>query len=194
MSDKAIVNLCIIQGSTFSKVLRWGQSTKTYKAITAITRAAPAVVTATGHGIPNGWPVLINNVEGMEEINSTTHRKATVLTVDTIELNEVNAAGFTAYEDGGVVEYNTPVDLTGFTARLQMRSSLNDETVQMELTTENGGISISTANYTITLNISAADTADIDWTTAVYSLEMISGSVVTQIAEGSVTVSKEVTR
>lgn len=189
------VNLKIIQGSTFSKVFRWAQSTKAYKPITAITKTGSPVITATSHGLPNGWPVLVNNVLGMTEINSDQYRKATVLTANTIELNEINAAGFSDYSSGGIVEYNLPVNLTGFTARLQMRQSLNNTTVLKELTTENGGITINTTDYTITLSISAADTADFDFTQAVYSLELVSGaSIVTQIAKGSVSVEQEVTR
>lgn len=189
------VNLKIIQGSTFSKVFRWAQPTKAYKQISAITKAGSPVITANSHGVPNGWPVKVNNVEGMTQINSDEYRKATVLTGNTLELNEVNAAGFDSYSGGGIVEYSVPVDLTGFTARLQMRQSIGNTTVLKELTTENGGIAIDTTACTITLAIPATETDDLDFQTAVYSLELVSsGGVVSQIAKGDVSVEQEVTR
>jgi hypothetical protein len=48
---------------------------------------------------------------------------------------------------------------------------------------------------TITVTISAADTAAYDFTTGVYDLELVSsGGVVTQLLAGNVTVGSEVTR
>ena len=40
------------------------------KTISAITKANPAVVTATGHGYSNGDEVVISGVVGMTEVNS----------------------------------------------------------------------------------------------------------------------------
>jgi hypothetical protein len=195
MSSPAKLNLTIYQGSTFSEVLRWESPTKVYKNITGITQAAPAVVTSTSHGIPDSWRVKITNVVGMKEINSSdTYRKATLLSANTIELNEINAAGYTAYSSGGIIEYNLPVDLTGYTARMQIRAKLEDTTVLLELTTENGRISINNTTKTISLTISATDTAAITWLTGVYSLELVNGGVVSTLIAGNVSVKKEVTR
>ena len=47
-----------------------GQIVEASKTITAITKANPAVVTATSHGYTNGDHVWINNVVGMTEVNS----------------------------------------------------------------------------------------------------------------------------
>ena len=131
----------------------------------------------------------------MKEINSSdTYRKATLLSANTIELNEINAAGYTAYSSGGIIEYNLPVDLTGYTARMQIRAKLEDTTVLLELTTENGRISINNTTKTISLTISATDTAAITWLTGVYSLELVNGGVVSTLIAGNVSVKKEVTR
>lgn len=196
MATPTKLNLTIIQGSTFSEVIRWEGSKKIYKSITNITQAAPVIVSATSHGVPDGWRVKITNAGGMKEINSTdTYRKATVLTSSTIEINELNGAGFTAYTTGGVLEYNEPVDLTSYTARMQIRSKLESTTALLELTTENSGIVIDNALKTITVKITAAATAALDWVSGVYSLELVSGSgVVTTLLTGNVTVKKEVTR
>jgi hypothetical protein len=186
----------LYQGSTFSEVLRWESSKKIYKPITGITQAAPAVVTCAAHGVPDGWRVKITNVGGMTDINSTdTYHIATKLTADTIELNAINSLGYKAYTSGGVVEYNEPVGLVGYTARMQLREKLDSTTVVDELTTENGGIVIDTANYKITLNIPAADTSLYTFTSVVYSLEMVSSTnIVTPFANGVITLVKEVTR
>ena len=195
MATPTKLNLTVYQGSTFSEVLRWESSTKVYKSITNISQAAPAIITSANHGVVDGWRIKITNVGGMKEINSTdNYKKATVLTSSTIELNDTNAVGYTAYTTGGILEYNLPVDLTGYTARMQIRAKLESDIVLLSLTTENGGIVINNTTKTITLVIAATDTTTITWLTGVYSLELISGSTVSTLITGNVTVKKEVTR
>jgi len=190
------LNFKVYQGSTFNEVLRWESGKKIYKSITAITQAAPAIVTAPTHLLPEGWRAKITNVGGMTDINSSeTYHTITKLTDDTIELNAVNSLGFKAYTSGGVIEYNEPVNLTGYTARMQIRDKVDSDVVIKEITTENSGIVLSVPNSTITINISAADTAAFTFSTAVYSLELISsGGVVTPFTNGTLTLIKEVTR
>lgn len=89
----------------------------------------------------------------------------------------------------------TPFNLTGYTARMQIRPSVASSTVLANLTTENGGITLGGAAGTIVLNMSAADTAALNFDVAVYDLEIISsGGVVTRLLAGNVTLCKEVTR
>jgi hypothetical protein len=196
MATPTKLNLTILQGTTFNEVVRWESSKKLYKTITGITQAAPAVITSTGHTVPDGWQIKVTNVVGMKEINSTdTYRKATVLTANTIELNDINAVGYTAYVSGGIIEFYQPVDLTSYTARMQIRSKVDSATILLELTTENGGITIDNVAKTITLTITATATAALSWISGVYSLELVSGSgIVTTLINGNVTVKKEVTR
>lgn len=88
-----------------------------------------------------------------------------------------------------------PVDLTGCTARMQVRHKIKDTAVLLSLTTENGRIVLGGANGIITLKLSATDTAAIAWTSGVYDLEIVfAGGVVRRLMYGSVTVSQEVTR
>jgi hypothetical protein len=192
------LNLKIYQGSTFNEVLRWESSKKKYKSITAITQAAPAIVTSTTHGVPDGWRVKITNVGGMTEINSAdNYLQATVVTADSIELNAINAVGYKAYTQGGILEYNEPVDLTGYYARMQIREKLDSVEIIDELTSlgTTTGITIDTANCKITLNISATDTAAYTFSSAVYSLELVSSTgVVTPLLNGVITLVKEITR
>jgi hypothetical protein len=94
-----------------------------------------------------------------------------------------------------------PVNLTGYTAKLQVRSTHNSKAVILELSTSNGRITLGTAgDFTtgaINLFISATDTAQLSVcgnTKPVYDLEMTSGSVVSRILQGNVIIAPEVTK
>lgn len=89
---------------------------------------------------------------------------------------------------------NTAVNLTGYTARMMIRDCLESDAPFITLTTENGGITLGGAAGTITLSISATATAAITQSQGVYDLELVTGSTVTRLLEGAVTISKEVTR
>ena len=102
------------------------------------------------------------------------------------------SAGFKAYVSGGHLQFNTPVDLAGATARMTVKDKVGGHVLH-SLTTENGGIDIDAAAYSITLNISATDTETFAWKGGVYDLEVVQGAVVTALLSGKVTVSKEVT-
>ncbi len=87
------------------------------------------------------------------------------------------------------------VNITGYTARMQVRQTVPATTILLSATTENGKLVIDGSNGKVTILLSAADTTAITWLTGVYDLELISGSgVVTRLLEGSVSVSREVTR
>lgn len=190
------LNFKMYQGSTFSEVIRWESAKKVYRNITGITQAAPCVVTALAHGLTDGWRVKITNVGGMTEINSTeVYQVVTKLTPDTIELNAVNSAGYKAYTTGGILEYQQPVDLSGYTARMQLRSSLTALTTLDEYTSVNGKIQLDTVNNSIIILVDAVTTAAYTFSSALYSLELVSGTgVVTQLATGSITLVKEITK
>ena len=87
------------------------------------------------------------------------------------------------------------VNLTGFTARAQIRPSAASATTTLSLTTENTRITLGGTAGTITLNISATDTAALTAGRYVYDLELVSaGGIVTRLLQGVVTVSANVTR
>lgn len=194
MAAPTKLGLKIYQGSTFTQVLRWESYTKIYKPITAITQTAPVVVTAVGHGLTVGWRVKLSNILGMKELNSSEYYTATAITTDTVTLNDINAVGYTAYISGGILEYNEPEPLAGCTARMQIRTKVGSDAVLLELTTENGMISINDANKTISINIPAATTELLTFKSAVYSMEIVNGSVVTPFIYGTITLDTEITR
>jgi hypothetical protein len=90
---------------------------------------------------------------------------------------------------------NVPMDLAGCTARMQIRAEIDSEDVLLELTTENGRITLGAESGAIDLRIEAEDTAAIAWDSGVYDLEIeLSDGTVERFAQGSVVVSPEVTR
>ena len=194
MTSPVKLNFKIYQGSTFKEVLRWESSTKTYKPITGISQNAPCTIDCAGHGLTTGWRFKVSNVKGMKEINSSEYYIGTADTADVVSINSLNSLDYSAYVSGGVVEYNTPVDLSTMTARMQVREKLDSVGTILELTTENGGIIIDNTTKTITLVITAAATALLIFSSAVYSLELIKGIEVTPFATGTFTLIKEVTR
>lgn len=189
------LNLKVYQGATFRETLRWESSTKVYKPITGITKAAPVVIAAIGHGMPAGWRFKVTNVAGMTEMNSNdVYHVASIVDTDSITVNAINALGYKDYTSGGVVEYNQPVDLAGYTGRMQIRAKLESTEVILELTTETGGIVIDNTEKTISILMTATQTAAFDFTSAVYSLELINGAEVVPFLTGGVSLVKEVTR
>ena len=89
----------------------------------------------------------------------------------------------------------SPVNLTDYTARMQARASVTSATVVLDLTTANSKIVLGGTAGTITITVSAADTAAITQQSLAYDLELVSaGGVVTRLIEGQIVLSPEVTR
>jgi hypothetical protein len=89
-----------------------------------------------------------------------------------------------------------PVDLSGFTAKMQVRPQQASSTVIVELTTEDGGIELQpgSAQGVIRLVLTNAQTASLP-KKAVYDLDMVdSGGKVRRLVQGKVLVSLAVTR
>jgi hypothetical protein len=89
-------------------------------------------------------------------------------------------------------------DLTGYTAKMQIREFVESDEVLIELSTENGRLTIETlpdGDSGINMFIDAEDTASLNFMNAVYDLKIISsGGYVYRIVAGSVELSKEITR
>lgn len=89
---------------------------------------------------------------------------------------------------------NTPVNLTGYTAAMQLRQNYNSATADLTLTTANGGIAIVGATGTITITATATQTGLLDAGFYVYDLELTSGSNISRLIQGQLTVAEQVTR
>ena len=82
------------------------------------------------------------------------------------------------------------VDLTGYTAKMDIRQSVGGTLIKA--LASGSGITLGGAAGTITLTISATDTAAMT-TDGVYDLELTSAGVVTRLIEGKVWLSEQVT-
>lgn len=103
------------------------------------------------------------------------------------------------YDENNPPNYEgDPIDLTSYTARAQIRKRKSSDTVQIEMTTENGRIVLGGVEGTITLYLTAEDTAGLNFNTGKWDLELVyldgETEVVRRLVEGDVTLSKEVTK
>lgn len=88
-----------------------------------------------------------------------------------------------------------PVDLTGYTARMQVRKKITDTDVVITLTTENNRIVLGGASGEIMLLIDDTDTTPLPAGSWKYDLELESaGGITTRLLKGTFKVDPEVTR
>ena len=182
--EKEIV---IQRGSTFEFEVLWAHATEfTYKAITAISLTfGPPRLTIATHGIPPGWPVAITRVSGMRQINAESsppsgkdYHTVKVIDANTIELNDVDATGFSAYTSGGFVQFKTPIDFASYTFRTDIKDKVGG-TVLASSEVSDAPLNIITITPTpaeskLLLSIIATATAAIAWNKGVTDLEAVS--------------------
>lgn len=89
---------------------------------------------------------------------------------------------------------DVPVNLTGYTAAMQLRQNYNSELADLTLTTSNGGITITGATGTIAISATATQTGLLTPGFYVYDLELTSGSNISRLIQGQITVAEQVTR
>lgn len=99
---------------------------------------------------------------------------------------------------------NNPIDLTDYSGKMQIRPSIGSQTICITLSSslniDGTGLNFSGSNGTtpptsgsIGIYISAISSSALDFTQAVYDLEISSGSFVSRILEGQVKLSPNVT-
>lgn len=87
---------------------------------------------------------------------------------------------------------SNPVNLAGYTARLKAKPNLHRMAV-LDWTTESGNITLGGAAGTITFSMSAEETNTLRAGKYVYDLELVSGTYVTRLLKGEITVQANVT-
>jgi len=108
----------------------------------------------------------------------------------TIEQGTTFVRHFVYKDSNGAV-----VNLTGYTARLQVRSYKESSVVLIEATTANGKLVITPTEGKITMTLTATELNSVTFDNAVYDLEIESNTgVVTRLLEGCVVNSLQVTR
>lgn len=91
----------------------------------------------------------------------------------------------------------SPVDLTGYVVRAQVRADVTSSAVLAEWTTQNGFFAITNPGLgKLVLSVPAAVTSTYNWPDgAVYDIELVApGGAVERLLMGSITISPEVTR
>ena len=89
----------------------------------------------------------------------------------------------------------TPINITGSSAKCQLRSNPNSPSAVLTLDSDTGGIDIIGAQGEVNLHATAAETGAIDEGTYFYDVEITSDQdVVTRLVQGQIVVSAEVTR
>lgn len=180
-------NFTTRQGDTFQRLIRWETLPYIYKAITGIAQGAPARISAPTHGLTDGWRAAVVSVLGMVEINAKNAPPRdnelvpiTLIDPNTVDLNSVNAAGYSPYASGGYLQYYTPVDLTGYNAEMVISDRVGGTPLATLGTNPTFDpkqqILIDNAAKTITITIAGEDTDTFTWTKGVYDLEMVSPS------------------
>jgi hypothetical protein len=97
------------------------------------------------------------------------------------------------YISGGIA--TAPVNVSGYSAELQLRSLPSDPTAVLSLSTTNGGIAVTGSTGQFAVHATATQTRAIDEGTYYYDIEITSGAgIVTRLAQGQVVVTPEVTR
>ena len=99
------------------------------------------------------------------------------------------------------------INLTGYSARMQIRPDYADNTktsylyISSSLNSDGTGLNFSGSSNlnsptsgTIGVYISAVSSSALNFDTAVYDLELQTGSLVTRLLQGTIKLSKEVTR
>ena len=194
------LDLDITQGKTFTVNFRWATRPYVYKPITALAMDAPLRITVPQHGLTNGWPVAIVGVTGrggkaISAANSpprpNEYRLARVVDPETLEFDDVNAA-LLGDASGGHIQFMTPRDLTGRSVCMMIRNRVGGD-ILFTATTDNGYIVVDEAELLITLRIPPTLTETFAWTSGVYDIEITDGTDVDLLAQGAVSVAKEVT-
>lgn len=89
---------------------------------------------------------------------------------------------------------DAPINLTGYSAYMQLRKNYDSTTADLTLSTANGGIVIDAALGKLTITATATQTTALTSDYYLYDLEIVGGSVVTRLLQGQITVNSEVTR
>lgn len=97
------------------------------------------------------------------------------------------------YVSGGIA--TSPVNVTGYSARMQLRSLPQDADAVLTLTSAAGEITVTGQSGQFDVHATAAQTGAIDEGTYYYDIEVTSqAGIVTRLAQGQIVVTPEVTR
>lgn len=89
---------------------------------------------------------------------------------------------------------NVPLNITGYSARMMVRPQPSSTTITLDLSTDNGKITLVGSTGTITVNVTASEMDGIAARSYRYDLELVNGATVIPLLEGAFIVKPQVTR
>lgn len=89
---------------------------------------------------------------------------------------------------------NVPLNITGYAARMMVRAQPSSPTIILDLSTNNGKITIVGSTGTVTINVTASEMDAISPRSYRYDLELVNGDTVIPLLEGAFIVKPQVTR
>jgi len=198
------LTISIRRGSTVALPIRVESSVLSYAQITTIANTAPVRITATAHGLPDGWRAAVMNAKGITQLNAAWNppkdselRTIVVVDADMVEINDYNAAGLKAHTAGtGQLAYYAPHDLMPYEgARMNVKAKVGGEPLAIYTTTD-GTLELDNATKAVWLKLSDTETMLLAAKNYVFDIELLrTGGGVEAIctADSVLTVLPEVT-
>lgn len=155
--------LYLIRGATFRQAFLMQQPTINYKDITG-GQSFPLELKVPGHGLVNGWPIWVEGVTGIPELNRPYGGQplfGEVVDVDTLRFSTISGIN-RPRPTGGKIIFNLPVDLAGATAKVELLDLAEPSEVLISTVVDAGG--------TVTISMAPGDTAGISWERAKFAL------------------------
>ena len=193
------IDLTIPKGKTFELALLYASDERVYVPITAIPSLAPVRLTAVDHGMPDGWPFEVVCMKRPAELNGA--HVAKVVDQDTIEINSLVGDCWRPWAGGGIVVYQKPEDIGGWSARAMFRRRIGDSDPVLSFHSDPGAgaegrIIVDAATSSFTLELDADIAEQLPMAAGVWDAEAIDpdGRVYPLVGVSEFRVEGEVTR
>lgn len=193
------ITLEIIRGKTLNQSYMVSAGKMLYKDITGWPTKAPLRATVTGHGMPDNWAAQILGVLMPPELNMPAMEVCTVVDADTVEFNHRTRLNLPQTPTGSpTLCFPEPYDLTDWNARAQIRNLQGDlvHSFHSDASEQpDSAIEVSIAGSTVTLTMSAEQSAAMPDEACIYDIELLgpSGDVLALTAVSPVRILDEVT-
>lgn len=183
--------------------LRIKTETLLFSAVTGMTKSAPLRVTATGHGIPDGWYCAIVDAGGMTEFNAadsnsiqdSEFRQIIRVDANTVEFPGTSSASFNTYTSGGYLAFYMPMDLSSYTdATMDVKTKVGGTPV-VTFSVDAGTLSIDAASSAVWIGLDYTALDNVVPKNYVFDIELSNALTVEAIcsADSVLTVLPEVT-